>query len=74
VVLGIPKISAGQKSKPSLAVKAHLSQAVGVLAADGPVGRDVEGQIGRRDVVILDELGDSVLPRRVPSRSCRTGR
>ena len=45
------------------AIKARLSQAVGVLAADRPVGRDVVGKIQRRDVALLNELDRSILHR-----------
>src|SRR6266571_1816617 len=43
------------------AIQALLSQAVGVLASDGPIHRDVIGQIQCRDVALLKELGRGVL-------------
>src|SRR5688572_2911506 len=41
-------------------IKAYLSHTVGVLAADRPVGSDVEGQVDRCDVTLLNELRGSV--------------
>src|SRR4029078_5162199 len=38
-----------------------LSQAVGVLASEGPVRREIVSQIERRDVALLKELGRGVL-------------
>src|SRR5438445_240333 len=43
------------------AIQAFLSQAVGVLATEGPIRREVVGQIERRDVALLKELGRGVL-------------
>src|SRR6266478_3406574 len=39
------------------AIQAFLSHAVGVLASEGPIRREVVGQIERRDVALLKELG-----------------
>src|SRR4029453_7290544 len=38
------------------AIKAHLAQAVGDLAADGPGRREVISKIDRSDVALLNEL------------------
>src|SRR2546426_4098869 len=43
------------------AIQAFLSQAVGVLATEGPIRREVVGQIKRRAVALLKELGRGVL-------------
>ena len=43
------------------AIEAGLSHAVGVLATDGPVGREIVRNIERRDVALLKELGCDVL-------------
>src|SRR5262249_38795762 len=43
------------------AIQALLSQAVGVLAPNGPIRREVVGQIERSDMALLKELGRGVL-------------
>src|SRR5260370_33556188 len=43
------------------AIQTFLSHAVGVLASEGPIRREVVVQIQRRDVALLKELGRGVL-------------
>src|SRR5688572_22246531 len=49
------------KELPQRAIRAHLPQAIGVLAADGPVRGDVEGKIESADVALLNKLRRGVL-------------
>src|SRR6185295_20028162 len=42
------------------AIQAHLSHAVGILAADGPARREVAREIERSDMALLNELGHAV--------------
>src|SRR6185437_7511109 len=42
-------------------IETDLSDAVRILAADGPVGSDIVCNIQRRDVALLKELGGSTL-------------